>query len=290
LAGPVPRTRSRSIKALLESHGLRPRKGLGQNFLVDPIALERIVAAAGPSPQDTVLEVGPGPGGLTELLLEQAGRVVAVEIDPAMVALLRERFSEKPGLHIVEGDFLDLSPLDLLGLALPRDGSPHPHYKVVANLPYYITSAVLRRVNESPLRPTRAVFTVQREVAARLVAGPGDMSILAVSIQLFGEPRIVARVPAGAFYPAPKVDSAVVRIDYLDALPLAEEETARFFRVVRAGFGQRRKQLHNALTAGLSLPNAAVRAALERAGIDPRARAETLTVDQWVDLLRALEP
>jgi 16S rRNA (adenine1518-N6/adenine1519-N6)-dimethyltransferase len=278
-----------SIRALLESHGLRPRKGLGQNFLVDSAALGRIVAAADLSSDDIVLEVGAGPGGLTERLLGQAGRVVAVELDPALVLLLRERLGENPCLSIVEGDILRLSPSDLTGLTAPLGGSPHHRYKVVANLPYYITSAVLRHLSESALRPCLAVFTMQQEVAARLVAASGKMSLLAVGVQLYGKPRVVARVPAGAFYPRPKVDSAVVRIDYFDTLPLSQEEIGSFFRMVRAGFGQRRKQLHNALRAGLSLPDAVVRAAMEQAGIDARARAETLSVAQWVALFQALK-
>ncbi|NOZ05594.1 MAG: ribosomal RNA small subunit methyltransferase A [Chloroflexi bacterium] len=277
-----------SVRALLDSHGLRPRKSLGQNFLVDPVALSRIVAAAELSPDDIVLEIGPGPGGLTERLLEQAGRVVAVELDANMVALLREQLGNDPRLRIVEGDILKQDPGALLALRVPADNSPHPNYKVVANLPYYITSAVIRHLTEAALRPACAVFTVQREVAARIVAKPGQMSLLAVSVQLYGEPRIVARVPAGAFYPRPKVDSAVVRIRFYPALPLSGDELARFFRVVRAGFGQRRKQIHNALAAGLALPDAVVREALEQGGIDARRRAETLEIDEWVRLCRAL--
>jgi len=281
--------RTTSVKALLDSHGLRPRKRLGQNFLVDPVALSRIVAAADLSLDDTVLEIGPGPGGLTERLLEQAGQVVAVELDPDMVALLREQCGSNPHLRIVEGDILALSPADLLGLEVPASGAPHPHYKVVANLPYYITSAVLRHLTESVPRPFCAVLTVQREVAARLVAEPGNMSILAVSVRLYGTPRVVARIPAGAFYPRPKVDSAVVRIDFSPQLPLAGEEIVPFFRLVRAGFGQRRKQLHNALAAGLSLPDQVVKQALERAGIEPRFRAEVLSLEQWIALHRVMK-
>jgi len=277
-----------SVRALLDSHGLRPRKDLGQNFLVDPVALARIVDAAELSPDDIVLEIGPGPGGLTERLLEQAGRVVAVELDTNMVALLRQQLGANPRLRIVVGDILKQDPGELLALSVPADNAPHPKYKVVANLPYYITSAVIRHLTEAPLRPACAVLTVQREVAARIVAKPGQMSLLAVSVQLYGEPRIVARVPAGAFYPRPKVDSAVVRIQFYPDLPLSGGEIAHFFRVVRAGFGQRRKQIHNALAAGLALPDAVVREALEQVGIDPRRRAETLEIGEWVRLCRAL--
>ncbi len=277
-----------SVRALLDSHGLRPRKSLGQNFLVDPVALSRIVDAAELSSDDIVLEIGPGPGSLTERLLEQAGQVVAVELDTNMVALLRQQLGNNPRLHIVAGDILKHDPGELLALSVPPYNAPHPKYKVVANLPYYITSAVIRHLTEAALRPAYAVLTVQREVAARIVAKPSNMSLLAVSVQLYGEPRIVARVPAGAFYPRPKVDSAVVRIQFYRDLPLSGDEIAHFFRVVRAGFGQRRKQIHNALAAGLALPNAVVREALAQSGIDPRRRAETLEIDEWVRLCHAL--
>ena len=277
-----------SVRALLDSHGLRPRKNLGQNFLVDPVALSRIVDAAELSPDDIVLEIGPGPGGLTERLLERAGRVVAVELDSNMVALLRRQLGSNAHLRIVEGDILKQDPVELLALPVPADNAPHPNYKVVANLPYYITSAVIRHLTEAAIRPACAVLTVQREVAARIVAKPGQMSLLAVSVQLYGEPRIVDRVPAGAFYPRPKVASAVVRIQFYPGLPLSDDEIAHFFRVVRAGFGQRRKQIHNALSAGLALSDAVVREALDQVGIDARRRAEALEITEWVQLCRVL--
>lgn len=263
-----------SIAALLRAYGLSPKKGLGQSFLADPVALDRIAAAADLAPADTVLEIGPGLGTLTERLAARAGRIVAVELDERLVAVARERLAGLPNVKIVHADILAVTDFGFL----------EPGYKVVANLPYYITSAVLRHLLDRPDRPRLIVVTVQREVAERVVAAPGDMSLLAVSVQFYGRPRIVARLPAGAFYPPPQVDSAVVRIDVGDRptvdLPEAVTEKA-FFRAVRAGFGQKRKTLRNSLSAGLGLLPARVEEALRQAGIDPRRRAETLSLEEW---------
>lgn len=259
-------------RQILRRHGLRPTKALGQIFLVDRRALERIVAAAELQPDDRVLEVGPGVGQLTRLLAAAAGRVVAVELDPRMVQVLRQELADRPNVEIVEADILAVDPGALLA------GAP---YKVVANLPYYITSAAVRHLLEAQPPPTLLVLTVQREVADRMTAHPGDMSLLAVSVQLYGRPRRLARIPAGAFFPAPKVDSAIVRIDVYPEPPVHLPDREWFFAVARAGFGQRRKQLRNSLSAGLQLSAEAVEGALRRAGVDPRRRAETLSLEEW---------
>lgn len=268
-------------REVLRRYGLRPRKGLGQNFLVDRRALERIVEAAGLTPADTVLEVGPGVGQLTRLLSQAAGRVVAVELDAQMVAILRQELADRPNVEIVEGDILRTDPGAVVG------GAP---YKVVANLPYYITSAALRHLLEARPAPVLLVVTVQEEVAERITAQPPEMSLLSVSVQFYGRPRRVARIPAGAFYPPPKVDSAVVRIDVYPPgdRPVQVDDVEWFFRVVRAGFGQRRKQLRNSLAAGLHCPSGEVEAALARAGIEPHRRAETLSLEEWARLSREL--
>ena len=272
---------SQSVPALLRAHGLRPRKRLGQNFLVDPAALDRIVDAATLDAQEPVVEVGAGVGNLTRLLAGRAGQVVAVEVDGQLVELLREQVSDLPNVQVLHGDVLSISDF----------GFPHLGYVVVGNLPYYITSAILRHFLEGEPRPKRLVVTVQREVAQRIVAGPGDMSLLAVSVQFYGRPEIVARIPAGAFYPAPEVDSAVVRINTGPALrtmlaPGVDDRA--FFRLVRAGFSQKRKTLRNALSAGLRRSPAEVEALLRQAGIDPRRRAETLSLEEWAELAGAL--
>jgi 16S rRNA (adenine1518-N6/adenine1519-N6)-dimethyltransferase len=254
---------------------------LGQNFLTDPFHLEQIVAAAELTSADTVLEIGPGSGTLTRLLAAAAGQVIAVELDPKLVHLLRQEYGQLPNLTVIEADILQVEVATLLPDSLPP-------YKVVANLPYYITSAVLRHLLESTPRPERLVVMVQKEVAQRIVAQPGQMSLLAVSVQFYGQPQIVHRVPAGAFYPPPKVDSAVVRIDIFATPPVPVTDIPHFFRVVKAGFSQKRKQLKNSLGAGLSLPAAVVVTALEQAGIDPTRRAETLSLAEWGRLAAGL--
>ena len=270
-----------SISALLRAHGLHPKKGLGQNFLTDPVVLGRIVSAADLLPGDVVVEVGAGVGTLTRLLAEQAARVVAVELDSRLVGILRECLADLTNVQIMQGDILELSDF----------GFPHLGYKVVGNLPYYITSAVLRHFLEREPRPQVMVVTVQREVAERIVAGPGEMSLLAISVQFYGQPRIVARIKAGAFFPRPQVDSAVVRVDIGEqpAVTLAEGvDEADFFRAVRAGFGQKRKMLRNSLSAGLGLSPVGVEAALRQAVVDPRRRAETLSLREWAEVTREI--
>jgi 16S rRNA (adenine1518-N6/adenine1519-N6)-dimethyltransferase len=272
---------SHSVPALLRAHGLRPRKGLGQNFLVDRVALDRVVEAAGLQAHEAVVEVGAGVGNLTRLLAQRVGQVVAVEVDEGLVAVLREQVSDLPNVQVLVGDVLSISDF----------GFPHLGYVVVGNLPYYVTSAILRHFLEGEPRPQRLVITVQREVAERIVAGPGDMSLLAVSVQFYGQPQIVARIPAGAFYPRPQVDSAVLRIATSPTPEMAlgpglDERT--FFRVVRAGFSQKRKTLRNALSGGLHRPPAEIEGLLRRARIEPQRRAQTLSLEEWAGLASIL--
>jgi 16S rRNA (adenine1518-N6/adenine1519-N6)-dimethyltransferase len=266
-----------SLLAQLAALGIRPKKGLGQNFLIDPADRARIVAAADLTRDDTVLEIGPGPGVLTELLVEQAGRVVAVELDDRLIPFLRERFAGQAHVSIVHADILETDPAQLI------EGRP---YKVVANLPYYITSAVIRHLLESNPAPDLLVLTVQREVAERMVAQPPNMSLLALGTQFYSTGKIVARIPAGAFYPAPKVESAVVRLDRRREPVAGDITSGQFFEVARAGFSQPRKQLRNSLAAGLGLPPSEVEVWLGRAGVDPKRRAETLTLAEWAALTR----
>lgn len=266
------------VPALLRRFAIQPKKSLGQNFLVDEAALARITDAADLGPNDTVLEIGPGLGTLTRRLAETAGRVIAVELDDRLIPVLRFVLAPYRNVEIVHGDILDLNIAELI---VP-EGQPPLSYKVVANLPYYITSAVLRHLLEAPLRPTLMVLTVQLEVAQRLIAGPGEMSLLAVSVQVYGQPRLVARIKAGSFYPVPKVDSAIVRVDLYEQPVVPLEELEGFFEVVRAGFSGRRKQLRNALSRGLNRDAQAITLALRQAGIDPARRAETLSLEEWV--------
>ena len=261
------------VMDLVRRYGIDPKRSLGQNFLVDAGHLDRIAAAAELSADDAVVEIGPGLGTLTARLTAQAGQVVAVELDDRLIDLLRADFADRPHVTIVHGDILALDPSTLVPAS-------HP-YKVVANLPYYITSAALRHVLEAAQPPSLAVVMVQREVAERICAAPGDLSLLAVSVQLYATPIIVHHVPAGAFYPQPKVDSAVLRLAVRPQPAVTAVSPARFFAVARAGFSQKRKQLGNSLAAGLALPKPTAVAALIQAGIDPTRRAETLSLEEW---------
>jgi 16S rRNA (adenine1518-N6/adenine1519-N6)-dimethyltransferase len=277
-----------SVFDLMRRYGLDPKKSLGQNFLVDESHLRRIADAADLTKDDTVLEVGPGLGVLTRHLAERAGRVVAVELDDRLIPILQERFAGQPHVEIIHGDILTLDPRALVAPAIqPSDEAADMVYKVVANLPYYITSAVLRHLLEATPPPVIAVLLVQWEVARRIMAKPGDMSILAVSVQFYAEPRIIHKIPAGAFVPRPKVDSAILRLDVRPRPAVPDVNPDDFFRVVRAGFGQKRKQLLNSLSQGLSLPKETARQLLVAAGIDPRRRAETLSLDEWARLTKA---
>ncbi len=268
------------LRNLLYAHNMRPNKSFGQNFLVDRAILRQIVDAARLDPGDEVLEVGAGTGVLTRELAKQARRVVAVEIERDMIALLRKTTGHYQNVELVTRSLLDLDPCEVFG---------QEHYKLVANLPFYITAPTFRHFLESENPPHLLVVMVQFEVAQRIVAGPGDLSLLGVSIQFYGKPEIVARVPARAFYPAPKVDSAILRVEVNDRPPLTRKERDSFFRVVQAGFAEKRKQLHNALTHHLHRKNEEIRACLATANIDPSRRAETLSIEEWLRLWAVLQ-
>ena len=265
-----------NVPELLRTYGLRPSKRLGQNFLVDPGALEKVLQTAEIDGESSVLVIGPGLGSLTRLLARRARQVVAVELDASLLPPLYQVLAPFSNVEIVQGDILAHDPARLMGAA---------GYQVVANIPYYITSALIRHLLEARLKPQRLVLTVQHEVAERICARPGDLSLLALSVQVYGKPQIAARIPAVAFYPAPKVDSAVVRVDMYSrpSIPTADREA--FFRLAKAGFSQKRKTLRNALAGGLHLAPARAGEMLEAAGIDPMRRAETLGLDEWGKLV-----
>jgi 16S rRNA (adenine1518-N6/adenine1519-N6)-dimethyltransferase len=270
----------RELRNLFYAHNMRPNKAFAQNFLIDRAALMQIVEAAEIAPTDTILEVGAGTGVLTRELARRAQRVVAVEIEYDMLTLLKETTGAFANVELVARNLLLLNPVELF------DQAP---YKLVANLPYYITAPTFRHFLENANPPTLLVVMVQWEVAQRIIAEPGDLSLLGVSVQFYGRPRIVVRVPAESFYPAPKVDSAILRIDVQPQATLTQEERDRFFRVVQAGFSERRKQLHNALTRGLHYKNDIVRGWLAAASIDASRRAETLSIDEWLRLWKVFE-
>lgn len=269
-----------NIFPLIQKYHVQPKKSLGQNFLVDPNGLNKVLQAAQLNPEDTVLEIGAGLGSLTYLLAQQARHVVAVELDKRLIALLTEVLAGFDNITIKQGDMLELSPDALLGAA---------HYVVVANIPYYITSALIRHLLEADHKPTRMVLTIQQEVAERILARDGKMSLLALSVQVYGKPKLKAHIPAGCFYPPPEVDSAVLSIELYEEPLFPSESLDLFFKLAHAGFAQKRKTLRNTLATGMNESPAWAEKLLTAAGIDPQRRAETLSMQEWKQLIEAYQ-
>ena len=265
-------------KQLLDKYDIQPKKSLGQNFLHDPNALDKIISVSELSPTDTVLEIGAGTGALTEKLAQTVKRVVAVELDDRLFPVLAEQMQRYPNTELHLADILEVNLAEIMG---------DDPYVVVANVPYYITSAILRMLLETSHRPTRLIMTIQTEVAERIIAKPPDMSVLAVSVHFYGTPDIVARFNPAVFYPRPEVGSAVLRVITHDAPVIDVPSEALFFRVVRAGFGQKRKQLKNSLASGLAMKSEEAGNLCTQVGIDPMRRAETLTLPEWAALVLA---
>jgi 16S rRNA (adenine1518-N6/adenine1519-N6)-dimethyltransferase len=263
------------VPAILKQNGLRPDKKLGQNFLVDQISLQRVVDTAQIEAGDVILEIGPGLGSLTRLLARQARRVVAVELDSRLIPILQEILAPAGNIEILHGDIMLLNPSQLM---------VKPGYLVVANIPYYITSALIRHLLESNIQPKRLVLTVQLEVAERICAQPGRMSLLALSVQVYGNPQVKSRISSQAFYPAPKVDSGIVCVEVYPQPVVTPEQLDGFFRLVKAGFSQKRKNLRNSLSGGMGWDKSETVSILQSAGIDPGRRAETLSLAEWISL------
>lgn len=270
----------------------RPRKRLSQNFVIDPQVLDDVVEAARLSPDDVVIEVGPGLGALTERLVDAARFVIAVEYDERLATHLGTRLTDRRNLLVVQGDVLHADPAGLLiraGLAPEvADRRQYPRYQVVANLPYHITSPAIRRFLWSDRPPKRMVLMVQKEVAERIAAGPGKASLLSVMVQLYAETELVATVPPHAFFPAPEVHSAIIRLTTRPAPAVPIDDREGFLSIVSAGFSHARKQLHNALARGTWLPPDAAIPLLEGAGIDPMRRAQTLSLEEWHAVYQAV--
>ena len=265
------------ISTILKKHNLVPDKSLGQNFLTDPAILEKITGIAGVTDKDTVLEIGAGLGHLTAQLANSAEQVVAVELDERFIPVLEENLVEYENIKIIQGDILSLKIQDLV---------QENNYLVVANIPYYITSRIIRNLLESELKPNRIILTIQHEVAQRVCAKTGKMSLLSLSVLMYGEPSLEMRIPAGAFFPAPKVDSAVVLLNLHSEPLLAGKLRVKFFKIIKAGFLHKRKTLRNSLSKGLAWAPLEVEKMLQEASIDPQRRAETLSMSEWLELTR----
>ncbi len=268
------------LKNFLRSHGLKPNFTYGQNFLIDEIVLEDIVDAAQVKAGDKVLEIGPGIGNLTRRLLERGAQVLAIEKDPKFLPLLHALKKDfKKTLRFEIADALEYNFQEYFK-SLPGEES----YKVVANIPYYITGKILQMLLGVEYKPASITVLTQKEVARNITAEPGGLSLLAISVQLFGKPVLVRTVPARAFYPAPKVDSAVLKIDLLKNPQFKLQDEKRFFGVLRACFAGKRKQLHNTLANNLQLSKEQVAGLLESTGISPAARPQELSIEEWVSL------
>lgn len=276
-----------TLKTVMAAHGFRPAHRLGQNFLIDSRILDGIVAETGAGPDDVVLEIGPGLGTLTQRLASSAGKVLAIEIDKRAVEVLQKvLLPTAPNVELLQAD---AGSVDLKALLTERL-QPGARAKVAANLPYYITTPLVMRLLEEDLPLSQIVVMVQKEVAERMVASPGgkEYGALSVAVQYFTQARIALKVSRGAFLPAPDVDSAVVAMTVRETAPV-QADRHRFFAVVKAAFGQRRKTLTNALMTGLNKPRAEVEAMLAAAGIDGQRRGETLDLSEFAAIAQHVQ-
>jgi len=285
--------RKQTLRKLLEEEGISARKSLGQHFLISRQVLEEILKASQLTKQDFVVEVGAGLGSLTLPLAQKAGSVLAIDKDPRMLAVLKELAQKEPNIEVITADVLALpksffAEKAALWKALKRrhfnKSYKEPAYKVVANLPYYITSNVLRLFLENEERPSLMVVMVQKEVAEKIVAKPGEMSLLSLSVQLFGLPRIIKKISKEAFFPKPKIDSAILSIRTYESWPWAIDDVRGFFKLARLAFHAKRKQIATNLREGLKLSREEVAEALAKTHVRPEERAEDLSLKDWEEL------
>jgi len=321
-------TNKSELISYLKQNGLWAKKSMGQNFLVDRGVLDKIVTAADLKLSDMVLEIGPGVGVLTDELVKKAGRVVAIEKDEKLAKILNQKSkiknqsstvsdcperqsngqNDSSKLEIVIGDALELDPESVLkgcydlssggkskeSNSMPERPGPTTYnpkpipYKLIANIPYYITSKILEKFLTTEHKPELIVFLVQKEVAERICAKTGDLSLLAVSVQYYGDPEIVAFVPKNSFFPVPEVDSAIIKISNIKYQKSKMDER-NFFKLAKAGFMARRKTLFNNLKAGTNLNSGQIIELLDKMEISRNARAQELTIEQWAVLAREIE-
>lgn len=268
------------IKDRLDRAGIRPNKLLGQNFLISEGIYRAIAEAAEIKPDEKIIEVGPGAGNLTELLIKHKATVIAVEKDRQMASFLKTFFLNTKRVNIVGGDILKFSPAE--------HGFKKSGYKIAANIPYYLTGRLMRLIFEKWPLPKLVILMVQKEVARRILAKPPHMNILAISVQYFADVKILRYVPAGNFYPAPRVDSALIKIIPRHIEKIDKDFQKNLFSLVHAGFNQKRKQVANGLAIKLKQPREKIERALALAGSENNARAENLSIKQWGKLTKII--
>lgn len=267
-----------TISERLKKAKIQPSKGLGQNFLISESAYSKIIEAGNIGPENIVLEIGPGLGTLTEKIAEKADKVIAIEKDRHLVKFLSKHFAKNYKIKIFEGDALTINP-DELGVG---------NYKIIANIPYYITSRLLRTIFEKWPKPASVVFLIQKEVAQRIMAKPPHTNILALSVQYFANPKIISYISKESFYPKPKVDSAIIKLIPNDKITDSNQQTIKIFKTIKIGFSSKRKQLLNNLSAGFKISKDKVTEILAQSEIALKARPENLTLEQWQKLSNIL--
>ena len=259
----------RKIKQILSAYGVRPDSDLGQNFLMEPKYLDQIIEAAEPLKGTVALEIGPGMGVLTRELARRSREVIAVEIDPKLAEIAKTVCLHCTNLTVRN---MDVRQYDPTGIG---------DYKLVANIPYYLTSHIVRKFLEEKNKPKDIILMIQKEVANRICATPNKMNMLAVSVQYYANPKLIGIVPREAFYPTPQVDSAIIKITPYTTPLFSDVNAEKFFRLVKAGFGEKRKQLANSISGGFGEDKERIIEVLKSAGVHPERRAETVTLAEW---------
>lgn len=274
-------TRIEVTKNLLKKYGIKPKKYLGQHFILSNKALENIIKAAEIKENDTIIEIGPGLGTLTQKLVLTGAKIIAVEKDSQMITILKETLKDYGNIKIIQNDILKYLDLEFQIQSQPKGQKP---YKVVANLPYYITAPVIRKFLELKNQPEYMVLMVQKEVAQRICAKPPSMNLLAVGVQFFADTEIINYLSAEMFWPKPKVDSAIIRIRPKKKIGVDQK---KFFLIVKTAFSQKRKQLFGNLKRTLKITDEIITKALNSSGIDPRARAQEVSLEKWLKLAKS---
>lgn len=279
----MPNSTVNQIKQICRAYNINPSRQKGQNFLINPEIIEKIIKAAGLKKSEVVLEVGPGLGILTEGLVRQVKKVISVELDKKLFDFLKAKFAGVSNLELINADIL----------RSPVTGHRLPVYKIVSNLPYNITSHFLRKFLTAKNRPAEMTLLIQKEVAQRICAPVGQMSLLALSVQFYGQPKIIDFIKRDNFWPTPEVDSAILTISKIKNQQAVDNYLAGineefFWRVIKISFSAKRKQLHNNLAAGLHLPGEEIKKMLKKANFDPKIRAQNLSLADWLALVKSL--
>lgn len=256
------------ILELLNKYNMHPKKSLGQNFLMDANVVQKIVQTANPTKHECIVEIGPGLGILTKELAKTEASILSVELDSYAIPLLESELKNYSNVKIINQDALKFSP-------------PEGKYKVVANIPYYITSPLISHFLKNKNRPEKMVILIQKEVAEKICAGEGKLNVLAISVQIFGKPKIVMKVDRGCFHPAPKVDSAVLEVEMFEKPLVSEENLEKFLKIVHAGFAHKRKTILNSFIRSIDIDIDEARKAIEDCGLSPTSRAQHLSIDDW---------